>query len=338
MAQPTTFEVHYKSPEDVHVFRMGALVHRGVFVEDVGDVPLLSGVIILFHLPDLPALQVTGRLVQSSGDGGYVALDLGDDLDALQAAVALVVSLMNPQSLEKMVADAETEFAMAASDSMEVSGESVPEALHDGAEGPLVQPAVVDEASAALLEDVDAMPSMINADPMDEPQSEGSTEESRAGRPEPIRQTVTPVWQLVDTTSDTPIPHQVRALSLKDKLRLARQASRPVRQILIRDVEKNIHVQVVRNPKMSDQEILEFSAMASLSSLALRWIGEQGRHVRNKRVAMNLVTNPSTPPDLAKKLLAGMSVSVLKRVARSTRAREPIRRAAKKKLMDSGEI
>jgi|GEM_PF-5110574 hypothetical protein len=337
MGEPATFEVHYNSPQDVHGFQTGALIHKGVFVEDVGDVSVLSGVTILFHLPDLPVVQVRGRLVQSSGDGGYVALDVGDDLDALHAAVALVTSLMNPESLENTVSDAGAEFAIAHPISMEEGEGSASEALNDAGEELTVDPVVVDGASGVLVEDVDAV-SLEGAVPPDETQIAGEAGDSRAGRPEQIRQKVTPVWQLVDIASDTPIAHQVRALSLKDKLRLARQASRPVRQILIRDVEKNIHVQVVRNPKVSDHEILEFSAMAALSPLALRWIADQSRHARNKRIATNLVTNPSTPPDVAKKILGGMSMSAVKRVARSTRAREPIRRAAKKKLMDAGEI
>ena len=367
MGEAVTFEVSYTSTQDVQVFRAGALVHQGVFVEDVRSVPLLTVVTVLFHLPDLPPLQVSGRLVQSAGAGGYVALDGGDGLDALQAAVGLVASLSDVQALEEVVSDAGTEFAMDAS-SVEDGDESVKEDDSTSME----QAREMDENAQLPAEpnDEEADWQVLRQKKLEEGANEngeptglavedGGTddgadenlllepelsedpaveEDGQSGRAEQISQAVTPVWQLVDVTGDTPIAHQVRALSLKDKLRLARQAARPVRQILIRDVEKNIHVQVVRNPKVSDQEILEFSAMAALSPLALRWIADQKRHVRNKRIAMNLVTNPSTPPDVAKKLLGGLSVSALRRVARSTRAKEPIRRAAKKKLMDAGEM
>ncbi len=174
----------------------------------------------------------------------------------------------------------------------------------------------------------------VDADEMDDEESDDDAgAESTPGRVKPV-----PAWQLIDTTSDLPIAHQVRELSLKDKMRLARHATRPVRQLLIRDVDKSLHIQVIKNPKVTDQEIVEYSAIASISPLALRWLGDQRRHLRNVQIVQNLVLNPATPPDLAKKLMSRMNKKQLMRVMRSGRVKEAIRRTARKKLMDAGEL
>ena len=146
----------------------------------------------------------------------------------------------------------------------------------------------------------------------------------------------TPVWQLIDPTLDVPLRRQVGALAVPDRLRLAKQANRPVRNILIRDVEKRVHVSVLKNPKISDEEIFEYTAIPTLAPNALRWVASQPKYARRPEVRMNLIMNPAMPKDTAVKLMSSLNAGQLMRVMKSPKAREAIQRVARRKLMNMG--
>ena len=125
-------------------------------------------------------------------------------------------------------------------------------------------------------------------------------------------------------------------MAVPDRLRLAKQANRPVRNILIRDVEKRVHVSVLKNPKISDEEIFEYTAIPTLAPNALRWVASQAKYSRRPEVRMNLIMNPAMPKDTAVKLMASLNAGQLMRIMRSPKAREAIQRVARRKLMNMG--
>jgi len=152
------------------------------------------------------------------------------------------------------------------------------------------------------------------------------------------RERATPAWDLIDPTSSEPIHAQVRKLSLAEKLKVARTATRPVRELLIRASEKRIHAEVLRNPKVTDDEIMQYTAMPNLSPRVLDWVSNQPKHMRRRAVMLNVVQNPMTPPDTAKKLLSRLNDHELLRITRSSKVREVVSRAAKKILMRKGVL
>lgn len=171
-----------------------------------------------------------------------------------------------------------------------------------------------------------------------------ASEEVEGAASEPVADAVrevsdfVPVWQLIDSTSDVPVRRQVQDLSLRDRLRLASHANRPVRNLLVRDIEKRVHVNVVKNPKVTDEEIMEYVAIPTLSPGALRWVSQQARLTRRPELRMKLIMNPQTPKDTAIKMMSTLNPSQLRRLMRSGRVRESIQRVARKKLMDLGVL
>ena len=160
---------------------------------------------------------------------------------------------------------------------------------------------------------------------------ESEEEEDGSARP-------TPAWELIDPSSSEPIHAQVRKLTLAEKLKVARTATRPVRELLIRDSEKRIHAEVMRNPKVTEEEIMVYTAMPNLSPRVLDWVSNQQKYMRRRAVMLNIVQNPMTPPDTAKKLLSRLNDHELLRITRSSKVREVISRAAKKILMRKGVL
>ena len=175
----------------------------------------------------------------------------------------------------------------------------------------------------------------------DEESAREPEEESGEAKPEEEEEAAarpTPAWELIDPSSSEPIHAQVRRLTLAEKLKVARTATRPVRELLIRDSEKRIHAEVMRNPKVTEEEIMVYTAMPNLSPRVLDWVSNQQKYMRRRAVMLNIVQNPMTPPDTAKKLLSRLNDHELLRITRSSKVREVISRAAKKILMRKGVL
>ena len=134
---------------------------------------------------------------------------------------------------------------------------------------------------------------------------------------EPLMESKRRVWELVDLASEIPLAEQLAALSSREKAKLAKHGSRPIRSLLIRDGDLRMHEIVVRNPKISRLEILEYAALPGTAPEALRWIAHQRRYMRVPQVVSTLVQNPATPRDIAETLLMTLPQSELQRVAQS---------------------
>jgi len=170
----------------------------------------------------------------------------------------------------------------------------------------------------------------------DEPSVDSETHDEESVRSTPGMPK--PVWQMIDYNSEISVRQQLADMALADKLRLARGAKRPVRAILVRDSEKRIHLEVVKNPKVQDDEIFEYSGINNLSPAALRWIANQKKYVRRLDLRLNLIFNRNTPQDSALRLMKNLSSANLRRIMNSSKARDALRRAARRKLMQDGVI
>ena len=147
-----------------------------------------------------------------------------------------------------------------------------------------------------------------------------------------------PPWDMIDTGSDVPIPKQLAALSVSERIRLARHAGRPVRRFLIRDVEKQVHLAVVKNPKVKSDEALSYASCPGLSPVALQWMATQRTLTANKAMLMALVLNPGTPTTTVRSLLDRLAHRELLKVMRHPRTRESVTRECRRRLMKAGVL
>jgi hypothetical protein len=123
---------------------------------------------------------------------------------------------------------------------------------------------------------------------------------------------------------------QIGNLSVNEKRRLARYGNRTVRQLLMKDPNKSLHVLVSKNPKVTMDEALEFSKRPNISPEALKNLAENQSFRHSKQLKFNLVRNPSTPLDIAKRLLKTLSHHEWRVIAKSPSVRTPITAEAKK--------
>ena len=111
------------------------------------------------------------------------------------------------------------------------------------------------------------------------------------------------------------------------------KGDREARFAVLRDPNRAIHVHVLRNPGLMIDEIAAIARMTSVSIEMLKQIASRREWGHRPEIAIALVRNPTVPVPVAIELLAHVSDADLKQLAKDTRTRDPVQRAARKRLL-----
>lgn len=128
---------------------------------------------------------------------------------------------------------------------------------------------------------------------------------------------------------------RLQGMSFTDRLKAAVKGSREMRAILIRDTNKMISAAVLSSPKVNEQEIESFARMPNVSEDILRIIGTTRAWIKNYNVMVALVKNPKTPMTMSMNFMARLNDRDLARLAVDRNVPEPLRIAARKKVVAS---
>jgi hypothetical protein len=112
-----------------------------------------------------------------------------------------------------------------------------------------------------------------------------------------IEQTVTEVFTegteiYVDRI---PVFQRIALMSIKERVMLAIKGTREARMILVRDANKVVAGAVLRNPRLTENEVENISSIKTVPEDVLRLIGHTRSWTRSYVVIHNLVRNPRTP-------------------------------------------
>lgn len=118
-----------------------------------------------------------------------------------------------------------------------------------------------------------------------------------------------------------------------DRVQLALRGDRDQRFDILRGRNRSLHVYVLRNPGVTFDEICMIAKMPSVSPEVLTQIAERREWGHRPEVAFALCRNPTTPVPAALKLLEYVAANDLRVLAKDAGTREPIQRAARKKLL-----
>lgn len=88
---------------------------------------------------------------------------------------------------------------------------------------------------------------------------------------------------------------QIAIMSIKERVLLGMKGTREARMILVRDPNRIVSCSVLRNPRLTENEIENISTVRTLPEEVLRQIGMNRAWTRSYLVIHNLVKNPRTP-------------------------------------------
>ncbi|HHL40231.1 MAG TPA: HEAT repeat domain-containing protein [Deltaproteobacteria bacterium] len=124
----------------------------------------------------------------------------------------------------------------------------------------------------------------------------------------------------------------VGSLSMAEKIKLAMTGNKEARELLIKDSNKMVALSVLKNPRITDQEILRVASDKSASDDVLRAIARTKEWLKSYPIKHALVLNPKTPPHIAMKLVDHLYEKDLAKLAKSRNVPGIVAATARRRL------
>jgi hypothetical protein len=121
---------------------------------------------------------------------------------------------------------------------------------------------------------------------------------------------------------------KIRNLSRVEKLLLAPKADRSERQVLLQDNDAQVIFSLLKNPRISTEEVLRIARSPMLSSIAAELISKTTIWASNSEIRAALVHNARTPTPLALKLLPTLPEPDIRQIAKSSAVSQTLKQAA----------
>ncbi|HXU35398.1 MAG TPA: hypothetical protein VN937_03475 [Blastocatellia bacterium] len=131
----------------------------------------------------------------------------------------------------------------------------------------------------------------------------------------------------------TSVWDRVRALSYAEKIILATKTDRSERAVLIQENDPQILYYLLKNPRITTEEVLRIARMTSISAMVADQIAKTSQWSTNQEIRSALVNNPRTAPSLALKLLPTLPESEIRHIAKSTAVSQALKQSAMRILM-----
>src|SRR5208282_6529586 len=125
---------------------------------------------------------------------------------------------------------------------------------------------------------------------------------------------------------------KLSVMNVVERLTLALKGGREERMALIRDPNKMVQRAVLQSPRLTEQEVENFSAMANVSDEVLRSISLNRNFIKSYAIIRNLINNPKTPMDISLNLLPRLLTTDLKKLALNKNIGETVRSMASKMI------
>ena len=130
---------------------------------------------------------------------------------------------------------------------------------------------------------------------------------------------------------------QIAKMTVAQRVQFAMKGASDARRTLIRDSNKVVQRAVLQSPRLTDQEVESFAAMANLTDEILRLIAGNRAFRKNYVVVRNLMNNPKTPLDVTLHMLPLLNPLDLKRLSMNKNVPETLRTTANKLMRTRAE-
>lgn len=110
---------------------------------------------------------------------------------------------------------------------------------------------------------------------------------------------------------------KIAKMSIPEKIKLALKGNKSARMILIKDPNKQISINVLSNPKITEDEISFIVKNKATPDHIIREIARNNTWMNNYNILRDLMFNPKTPLEISMSQLSRMSVSDLEKLAKS---------------------
>lgn len=96
---------------------------------------------------------------------------------------------------------------------------------------------------------------------------------------------------------------KVSKMNISEKIKLALKGNKSARMLLIKDSNKQVSINVLNNPKMTENEIELILKNRSIGEHIIREIAKKPAYVKNYNILKELVSHPKTPLNISMTLI-----------------------------------
>jgi len=137
----------------------------------------------------------------------------------------------------------------------------------------------------------------------------------------------------IEEYEDENLYQMVTRMTVAEKMKLALKGNNEARGLLIKDSNKIVSSSVLRNPKITDEEIIRLTASTSATDELLRQVSRGKEWLKCMQIKHNLVTNPKTPLPISIKLIRSLDKHALEKVSKSKNIPNSLAAEARKMLI-----
>lgn len=130
-----------------------------------------------------------------------------------------------------------------------------------------------------------------------------------------------------DASVNSPL-FKIRNMNPNERFMLATKASRPERQILLRDTSPQVLLGLLSHPRLEIKEVLELVKSNYATGAMMDRVAGNRKWMSNPEVQLAIIKSTKTSPPLAIKLLDNARTQDLRMLAKSSSLREQVKRAA----------
>ncbi len=123
---------------------------------------------------------------------------------------------------------------------------------------------------------------------------------------------------------------RIQKLTVSERIQLALKGGKEIRSILLRDPNKEVCLNVLDNPKITDTEIELIAKSRSLPDEMLRIVSKRKEWMKTYNIMHAVATNPKTPLTTALGYMTHLKTRDLQVLQKDRNVAEGIRAAAKK--------
>jgi len=121
---------------------------------------------------------------------------------------------------------------------------------------------------------------------------------------------------------------RVRGLTRTEKLLLAPKGTRLERAILAQDNDSLILYTLLKNPRITTEEVVKIARSSALSVNIVDLILATTQWSSNHEIRIALVQNPRTPTPISLKLLPTLPEPIIRQIAKATAVNQTLKQAA----------
>jgi len=125
---------------------------------------------------------------------------------------------------------------------------------------------------------------------------------------------------------------KVQRLNVSEKRLLALRGGRDVRTLLIKDPHKEVVLNVLGNPKITETEVEIIARSRTIPEEVIRKITKKREWMKNYSILLAVVTNPKTPPGIGTTLVIELKTRDLMALEKNKNISEAVRASVKRLL------